>query len=80
QPDPARGEIVKAFVVMTPGTEWDEDAVRAHCREHLSKHKQPAIYEHCEQELPKNFLGKIIRRKLRETETSTVDDSKGENA
>jgi len=70
QPDPSRGELVKAFVVMKRGHAWDEDALRAHCREHLSKHKQPQIYEHCQGELPKNFLGKVIRRKLREGDAS----------
>jgi long-chain acyl-CoA synthetase len=66
QPDAQRGEIVKAFVVMKPGVKWDPEKLKAYCREHLSKHKQPQIYEQCVGELPKNFLGKVIRRQLRE--------------
>ncbi len=80
QPDPQRGEIVKAFLVMQPGATWDEDALRTYCREHLSKHKQPQIYERCVDELPKNFLGKIIRRKLRESEPTPTHDLPGETA
>lgn len=66
QPDEQRGEIVKAIVVLKPGAHWDEEALREHGRLHLSKHKQPRIYEQSIGELPKNFLGKVIRRKLRE--------------
>lgn len=64
-PDRRCGELVKAIVVLKKGYVWDEDALRAHCRERLSKHKVPRIYERSDGELPKNFLGKIIRRKLR---------------
>lgn len=70
-PDPQRGEIVKAFVVLQPGTSWDEDALRKHCDSILSKYKRPRVYEVCENNLPRNFLGKVIRRKLRETDQST---------
>ncbi|TWT78995.1 Long-chain-fatty-acid--CoA ligase [Planctomycetes bacterium CA13] len=65
-PDVKRGEIVKAFVVMKNGATWDEESLCQHCRDHLSKHKQPRIYEQCIGDLPRNFLGKVIRRKLRE--------------
>ncbi|TWU21545.1 Long-chain-fatty-acid--CoA ligase [Novipirellula galeiformis] len=64
--DPRRGEAVKAFVVMDDKAEWNEDALREHCRIHLSKHKQPQVYEQCVGDLPRNFLGKVLRRKLRE--------------
>ena len=68
--DPQRGEVVKAFVVMQDKAKWDEDALREHCRTRLSKHKQPRIYEHCVDDLPRNFLGKVVRRKLRDGEAS----------
>ncbi len=63
--DPKRGEVVKAVVVMKEGAKWDEELLREHCRIHLSKHKQPRIFEKHEGQLPRNFLGKVIRRKLR---------------
>lgn len=64
-PDPRHGEIVKAFVVLKPGTTWDVGALQTFCREHLSKHKQPRLFEQCDGDLPRNFLGKVIRRHLR---------------
>ncbi|TWU42503.1 AMP-binding protein [Novipirellula artificiosorum] len=64
-PDPKRGEVVKAFIVMKPGSVWDEEKLRQHCRDHLSKHKQPRLYERCSGDLPRNFLGKVVRRRLR---------------
>jgi long-chain acyl-CoA synthetase len=47
-------------------------ALEAHCREHLSKHKRPRHLE-IVKELPKNFLGKVLRRKLREAELSAKE-------
>ena len=74
-PDADRGEIVKAFIVMEPKAEWDEARLRQHCRDHLSKHKQPRIYERCSEDLPRNFLGKVIRRKLREADQDAADSN-----
>jgi long-chain acyl-CoA synthetase len=71
EPDPQRGEIVKAFVVLEPDAPWDEAALEAYCREHLAKHKRPRRFERCAGELPRNFLGKVIRRHLRRPPTLT---------
>lgn len=73
-PDSHYGEIVKAFIQLQPGANWDEALLRQVCRERLAKHKCPRIYERCEGELPRNFLGKLIRRHLRTTGTTTRDD------
>ncbi|WP_417737978.1 AMP-binding protein [Rosistilla oblonga] len=67
-PDAQRGETVKAFLVMEKGAPWDEAALDAYCNEHLSAHKRPRIFERCEHDLPRNFLGKVLRRHLREGE------------
>jgi long-chain acyl-CoA synthetase len=64
-PDVDRGEIVKALVVSRNGS-LDLAALERHCQEHLGKHKRPRSIEVVPQ-LPKNFLGKILRRQLRET-------------
>ena len=64
-PDEERGELVKALVVARPGRTPGVAALEAHCREHLAKHKRPRQFE-IVKELPKNFLGKVLRRKLRE--------------
>ncbi len=76
QPDPRRGEIVKAFIVLKPGAQWDQEKLRAHCATHLAKYKQPRAFERCIGDLPRNFLGKVIRRELRDGDTtpSTVTD------
>jgi long-chain acyl-CoA synthetase len=63
-PDPERGEVVKALVVSRHGVGLDLSALEKHCQEHLGKHKRPRQVEIVAQ-LPKNFLGKIQRRKLR---------------
>jgi long-chain acyl-CoA synthetase len=62
-PDPERGEIVKAMIVPREGA-FDMAALENFCAEHLSKHKRPRRFE-VVKELPKNFLGKVQRRKLR---------------
>ena len=74
--DPRKGEVVKAFVVLKPNVQWDEERLREYCAEHLAKYKQPKIFEHCKDDLPRNFLGKVLHRELREVEaeTTTVAD------
>lgn len=64
-PDVERGELVQALVVPRNGTTLNVKALEDHCREHLSKQKRPRRIE-VVKELPKNFLGKVLRRKLRE--------------
>ncbi len=64
-PDRDRGELVKALVVARSGVPLDPAALEAYCKLHLGKHKRPKRIE-IVPELPKNFLGKVLRRKLRE--------------
>lgn len=66
EPDERCGEVVKAFVVLQPGAEWDEAGLRDYCNEHLAKHKRPRMFQRCDGDLPRNFLGKVVRRHLRE--------------
>ncbi len=65
--DAQRGEIVKAYVVLRPGAVWDEASLREHSERLLSKYKRPRLFERCVGDLPRNFLGKVIRRELRES-------------
>ena len=65
-PDGAAGEAVKAFVVRRDPT-LTADAVRAHCKEHLTNYKVPKVVEFRE-ELPKSNVGKILRKDLRAAE------------
>jgi long-chain acyl-CoA synthetase len=71
-PDQERGELVKALVVPRNGTPIDLEALEDFCREHLGKHKRPRQIE-VVRELPKNFLGKVLRRKLREPEQGAAE-------
>jgi long-chain acyl-CoA synthetase len=64
-PDPQRGEIVKALIVPKSGAPINISALESHCLQHLGKHKRPRQFE-VVSELPKNFLGKVQRRRLRE--------------
>lgn len=63
EPDPERGEIVVAYVVPRD-SRFDLQALDNFCREHLAKHKRPRKFQIVAQ-LPKNFLGKVLRRQLR---------------
>src|SRR5262249_38322092 len=69
-PDADRGELVKAWLVPRSGSKLTVSALEGHCKIHLSKHKRPRQIE-LVQELPKNFLGKVLRRKLREPVATT---------
>jgi long-chain acyl-CoA synthetase len=75
-PDPERGEVIQAMVVPRAGVRLDVAALERHCAEHLGKQKRPRRIE-IVAELPKNFLGKIQRRRLREAaSTSSSGDGK----
>ncbi len=65
QHDRQRGEIVKAIIVLEKGANWDEASLREYCEKKLSKYKRPRVYEQREGDLPRNFLGKVIHRELR---------------
>lgn len=68
-PDPQWGERPVAFVVLKDGLALNEDAIRAHCREHLAGFKVPGrvVFANV---LPRNPSGKVLKRKLREN----IDD------
>ena len=58
------GELVHAVVVKRPGSDLDEDAVKAHSRKHLASYKIPRSMSWMD-ELPKTGSGKILKRDLR---------------
>ncbi|MEX0704668.1 MAG: AMP-binding protein [Planctomycetales bacterium] len=65
---PERGEKVAAMVAMTAGRDFDRRAFDQFCEQRLAKHKQPRVVEVVKGDLPRNFLGKVLRRKLRSGE------------
>ena len=58
-------EVVTAAVVLEPGSEFDEEAVREAAREQLAEFKRPSTYLVWE-ELPKSLIGKVLRRSVRD--------------
>lgn len=67
KPDPTRGHIVKAFVVLRDGMVPGEELVRAlqhHCRQTTAPYKYPREIEFVK-ELPKTISGKTRRFELR---------------
>jgi long-chain acyl-CoA synthetase len=63
--DAARGELVKAWVVLRAGQAATEQELRAYCKEHLAPFKVPSRIEF-RSELPKTMVGKVLRRALRD--------------
>jgi long-chain acyl-CoA synthetase len=61
--DPNRGEIVKAWVVLKPGETATADEIRNFCQQEIAPFKVPAQVEF-RTELPKNLVGKVLRREL----------------
>ena len=72
-PDPAKGEIVKAWIICRPGMTASEAELKAFCKERLAPYKVPSRFEFVT-ELPKTQVGKVLRRALkqRELEKSTT--------
>ena len=65
-PDEVRGQVVKACIVLVPGTEGTEELkkeIQNYVKHHTAPYKYPRIVEF-RTELPKTISGKIIRNKL----------------
>ncbi|HVZ58909.1 MAG TPA: acetate--CoA ligase [Patescibacteria group bacterium] len=83
KPDPIRGEIIKAFVVLKEGVEPSDDLktkLQEHVKTHLAGHAYPREIEFIDK-LPKTRSGKIMRRILKAKElgqpigdTSTLEE------
>ena len=63
--DDQTGEAVK-LVIVKKDPNLSEASVRAHCKENLTGYKQPKVIEF-RADLPKTPVGKILRRKLRDS-------------
>lgn len=71
-PDPIRGEVVKAFIVLSPAyASHDPEALTRELQEHVKTVTAPYKYPRKVafiSELPKTVSGKILRSKLRNQE------------
>ncbi|WP_062517240.1 AMP-binding protein [Demequina gelatinilytica] len=72
-PNEHSGEVPKLFVVRRDDT-LTEDALRAFLKERLTGYKRPRVIEFIDV-LPKNNVGKVLRRELRELEASRSEDA-----
>lgn len=69
-PDEKQGEAIKVFVVRKDAT-VTEEAVLRYCNENLTGYKRPRHIEF-KDALPKTNVGKILRRELRTTTTTSA--------
>jgi acyl-coenzyme A synthetase/AMP-(fatty) acid ligase len=73
-PDPVRGDVVKAFVILTPGYVPSDElvvSIQDHVRQSTAPYKYPRVVEFVT-ELPKTISGKIRRVELRALEVEKV--------
>ena len=66
-PDPVRGERVKAVLALIPGSTFDEKELQCFLEQKIARHKRPREFEILAGDLPRNFLGKVLRRELRDS-------------
>ncbi|MCR9097102.1 MAG: FadD3 family acyl-CoA ligase [bacterium] len=64
-PDDRMGEVGMAFVVPTPGTTLDAEALVAWSRDNMANYKVPRFFEVVD-ELPANASGKVLKNDLRD--------------
>ncbi|MEA3497823.1 MAG: long-chain fatty acid--CoA ligase [Campylobacterota bacterium] len=69
--DEYRGEKIKAFVVIKEGKTLNEPQLKKYLKEKLASFKLPRIIKFVDT-LPKNVMGKLLRRKLLEQEMKTT--------
>jgi acyl-coenzyme A synthetase/AMP-(fatty) acid ligase len=60
---PHTGEAVKAYVVMEPGADVDEETLIEYSLDHLARYKCPSKVIFVDA-LPRNASGKVVRRSL----------------
>jgi len=64
-PDDEFGEQVKAFCELKPGRGAGASELLAHCRDTLASYKRPRTID-IVNELPRNTMGKLLKRELRD--------------
>jgi long-chain acyl-CoA synthetase len=70
-PDEKLVDKVKAYIVLKPGRQATPEEIINFCKEHLAKYKVPKEVEFREA-LPKNMVGKMLRRLLVEEEKAKM--------
>jgi acyl-coenzyme A synthetase/AMP-(fatty) acid ligase len=62
-PDDDLGERIAAWVVFAPDSDLTDDALMQHVADLLAPHKRPRVITRID-ELPRNALGKVQKRRL----------------
>jgi long-chain acyl-CoA synthetase len=75
-PDPRAGEMVKAFVILRPGARVTGPQLVEFCRSHLSRAQIPREIEF-RSTLPRNQMGKLLRRVLAAEERAKAEGGRG---
>ena len=70
KPDPHKGEIAKAYIVLRAGASADAAGIIEHCRKHLAAYKVPREVMFVPA-LPTTSSGKIMRRELKTLDQDT---------
>ena len=90
-PPPARSDLPNIVLITLDTTRADRMGACGHegaqtpvfdafAAQHLAKHKRPKIVEVLDGDLPRNFLGKVLRRKLRNGESSPESATDAEHS
>ncbi|MDR1711077.1 MAG: AMP-binding protein [Propionibacteriaceae bacterium] len=64
-PSPSGGEVVTAAVVVRADAEFNEDKLRAFCKERLTGYKVPRSFVQVDS-LPQSMLGKVLRKQVKD--------------
>nr|WP_085996840.1 acyl-CoA synthetase [Nocardia niigatensis] len=67
------GKRLRAFVVPATGSDRDPEQIKDHVRSNLARHKVPRDVIFVD-ELPRNATGKLLRRRLEETDPVATSD------
>jgi acyl-CoA synthetase (AMP-forming)/AMP-acid ligase II len=76
-PDPKRGQLVAACVVLEAGVSLSEEELVLHCQQSLLDYKIPRLVEFRKTDLPKSAVGNVLKRTLREHFRSGIDRTVG---
>jgi len=65
--DDTFGEVVAAVVGIKQGAEFDEQALRDYCKQHLAHYKIPQTIVLSEAPMPRNPTKKLLKRQIKAT-------------
>ena len=66
-PHPSLGEEVAAVIVLRPGRVVEGEEISRHVAQHLAKFQVPTKVIFRSEPLPRNPLGKVLKRELRDS-------------